>query len=110
MLCIKNWKLKKTHKAFNKNHKVKKLLPKKWGEKWKKIFLVGLVLCIFSVCAIFRTRDVTISNNSDHNAYVSVGEFRWNGDLHGSTGGSDYIELLPNTLFVFSLLHVLTNL
>ena len=69
----------------------------------KKIFLIGLVLCILSGCAIFRTRDVTISNNSDHTAYVAVTEFRRNGDLHGATGGSDYIELLPHTSTTYKL-------
>ena len=69
----------------------------------KKIFLLGLVLCFFLGCAIFRTTDVTISNNSDHNAYVSVTEFRRNGDLAGSSGGSDYIELLPHTSTSYKL-------
>ena len=69
----------------------------------KKIVLLGLILCFFSGCAIFRTTDITISNNSDHNAYVSVTEFRRNGDLAGSSGGSDYIELLPHTSTSYKL-------
>jgi hypothetical protein len=69
----------------------------------KKIVLLGFILCFFSGCAIFRTTDVTISNNSDHNAYVTVTEFRRNGDLHGSTGGSDYVELLPYTSTTYKL-------
>lgn len=69
----------------------------------KKIFLLGLILWFFYGCAIFRTTDVTISNNSDHNAYVSVTEFRRNGDLAGSSGGSDYIELLPHTSTSYKL-------
>lgn len=69
----------------------------------KKIVLLGLILCFFSGCAIFRTTDVTISNNSDYNAYVSVTEFRRNGDLAGSSGGSDYIELLPHTSTSYKL-------
>lgn len=69
----------------------------------KKIVLIGLILCLFSSCAIFRTTEVTISNNSDHNAYVSVTEFRRNGDLAGSSGGSDYIELLPHTSTSYKL-------
>ena len=69
----------------------------------KKIILVALILCIFSSCSIFRTRDVTINNNSDHKAYISVTEFRRNGDLHGSTGGSDYVELLPHTSTAYKL-------
>lgn len=69
----------------------------------KKIVLFSLILGILSGCAIFRTIDVTISNNSDHNAYVSVMEFRRNGDLAGSSGGSDYIELLPHTSASYKL-------
>ena len=69
----------------------------------KKIILLGLILCFFSGCAIFRTTDVTISNNSDHNAYISVTEFRRKGDLAGSSGGSDYIELLAHTSTTYKL-------
>lgn len=69
----------------------------------KKIVLLGLILCFFSGCAIFRTTEVTISNNSDYNAYVSVTEFRRNGDLAGSSGGSDYVELLPHTSTSYKL-------
>jgi len=69
----------------------------------KRIVLVGLIFCMFSGCAVFRTKDVTISNNSDHNAYISVTEFRRSEDLHGSSGGSDYIELLPNTSKTYRL-------
>ena len=69
----------------------------------KKIVLIGLILCLFSGCAIFRTTEVTISNNSDHNAYVSVTEFRRNGVLAGSSGGSDYIELLAHTSTTYKL-------
>lgn len=69
----------------------------------KKIFLIGLVFCMLFGCAIFRTRDVTINNNSDYKAYISVTEFKRNSDLHGSTGGSDYIELLPHTATTYKL-------
>ena len=69
----------------------------------KKIVLIILALGILSSCAIFRTADVTISNNSDYNAYVSVTEFRRNGDLAGSSGGSDYVELLPHTSTSYKL-------
>ena len=69
----------------------------------KRIILIGLILCMLSGCAIFRTRDVTISNNSDHKAYISVTEFRRNGDLAGSSGGSDYVELLPHTSTSYKL-------
>lgn len=69
----------------------------------RKIVFVGVILCIFSSCAIFRTRDVTISNNSDYKAYISITDFRRQGDLAGSSGGSDYIELLPHTATTYKL-------
>ena len=69
----------------------------------RRVVFVGLVLSMLSGCSIFKTRDVTINNNSDHNAYISVTEFRRSEDLYGSTGGSDYIELLPNTSKTYKL-------
>lgn len=69
----------------------------------KRMVLVGLVFCMLSGCAIFRTKNVTINNNSDYTAYISVTEFRRSEDLHGSSGGSDYIELLPNTATTYKL-------
>lgn len=69
----------------------------------KKIFLLGLILWLFSGCAIFRTTDITISNDSDSTAYISVTDFRRNEDLSGSSGGVDYIELLAHTSTTYKL-------
>lgn len=69
----------------------------------KKLILVVLILCMFSGCAVFRTTDVTISNHSNNTAYICVTDFRRNGDLHGSSGGSDYIELLAHTSTTYKL-------
>ena len=69
----------------------------------QRIVFVGLILCMLSGCAIFRTRDVTVSNNSDYKAYISVTEFRRSGDLSGSSGGVDYIELLAHSSTTYKL-------
>ena len=69
----------------------------------KKIVFIGLIVCVLSSCAIFRTKEVTISNNSDYKAYIAVTEFRRNGDLAGSSGGVDYIELLAHTSTTYKL-------
>ena len=69
----------------------------------KKIILLGIIFSIFSGCAIFRTTDVTISNHSNNTAYICVTDFRQDGDMRGSSGGSDYIKLLAHTSTTYKL-------
>lgn len=68
----------------------------------KKIFLVVLVVVLLGGCAIYRTRDVIISNNSDHKAYVYIQDFKPIGKTHGESD-TNYIEILPHTSTVYKL-------
>lgn len=49
----------------------------------KKIAVLLLLVLALAGCAIFRTTDVVITNNSDHIAFVSIWNFKKDGDHQG---------------------------
>ena len=58
----------------------------------KKISVL-LLLIVSAGCAIYRTTDVSISNNSDYIAYIRVADLKKDGDHKGA----EYIKLSPHT-------------
>ena len=59
----------------------------------KKIAVLLLLVLVCAGCAIYRTTNVSISNNSDYIAYVRVSDFKKDGDHKGV----EYIKLSPHT-------------
>ena len=65
----------------------------------KKIVVLLLLVLALAGCAIFRTTDVVITNNSDHIAFVSI----WNLKKDGDHQGLESIEMQPHTSTSYKL-------
>ena len=65
----------------------------------KKISVLLLLVLALAGCAIFRTTDVVITNNSDHIAFVSI----WNLKKDGDHKGLESIEMQPHTSTSYKL-------
>lgn len=65
----------------------------------KKIAVLLLLVLALAGCAIFRTTDVVITNNSDHIAFMSI----WNLKKDGDHKGIENIEMQPHTSTSYKL-------
>ena len=65
----------------------------------KKIAVLLLLVLTIVGCAIFRTREVIIANNSDHTAFVRIKDFK----KDGSHQGIERIELPSHTSTSYKL-------
>lgn len=65
----------------------------------RKISVLLLLVLALAGCAIFRITDVVIANNSDHIAFVSIWDFKKDGDHQGL----ESIEMQPHTSTSYKL-------
>lgn len=65
----------------------------------KKIIVLLLLVAALAGCAIFRTTDAVITNNSDHIAFVGIWDLKKDGDHQGL----ESVELQPYTSTSYKL-------